>query len=233
MLTAHLSIISIDLFMGEWKMQSIATWVFDLDGTLVEAMPLQHVIKKVADMSGRPFETLFEEYRTNYTGVAAMKKYHQSLVAAEDHSTIDALYAEWEASQTAPQLLDGARELLESLKSSGRRLVLWSKGSPQQQENKLRAVGLYELFDERLVTTAKGRPETVEQRLLPAVQGRWAMVGDSYEQDVLPALPFAHVVYWIYGGWANSLAAPKSWEPHERLQRIADIGELHLMRRSS
>lgn len=214
-------------------MQSIETWVFDLDGTLIEAMPLQFVIKKVAEMSGHSFQTLFKQYRTNFEGVEAMKKFHKSLVAEEDHPAVDTLYEDWEKSHAAPVLEDGARQLLESLRREGRRIVLWSKGHPEQQVRKLRAVGLDALFDERLVTTQKGRQETVEQKLLPAVKGRWAMIGDSYEQDILPALPFAHVVYWIHGGWANELAAPASWESHERLQRIANIGELNELMQSS
>lgn len=211
--------------VGE-AIQSIQTWVFDLDGTLVEAMPLQHVIAEVAKLSGRPFEDLFREYRTQFQGVEAMRAYHKSLVPQERAAEVDKLYAAWEASHADPELLEGAKEALTLLKGQGRRLVLWSKGTPLQQEQKARRVGLYDLFDVRLVSHEKGRHEAVERMLVPAVEGPWAMVGDSYEQDVLPALDHAAVVYWIHGGWANRIAGPRVWKPHPQMKRIGHIREL-------
>lgn len=208
------------------QLQSIQTWVFDLDGTLVEAMPLQHVIAEVAKLSGRAFEELFQEYRTQFQGVEAMREYHRSLVPQDQAEKVDELYAAWEASHAQPELLKGAKELLGLLKERGKRLILWSKGTPVQQEQKAREVGLYDFFDSRLVSHEKGRHEAVERWLLPAVEGPWAMVGDSYEQDILPALDYASVVYWIYGGWANRIAGPKQWEPHPRMKRIGHVQEL-------
>lgn len=207
-------------------MKTVQTWVFDLDGTLVEAMPLQHIIYEVARMSGRSFDDLFRQYRTDFQGLEAMKTYHKSLVAPHHVERVDALYSDWEASHAAPELLEGALETLSLLKERGKRLILWSKGTPAQQEQKARLVGLYDFFDRRLVSHNKGRAEAVEEFLLPEVEGAWAMVGDSYEQDALPALPHAKVVYWIHGGWANRIAGPKSWQPHPKLKRIAHIRDL-------
>ena len=206
--------------------QAIQTWVFDLDGTLVEAMPLQHVIREVANLSGRSFEELFRHYRTEFQGVEAMMAYHKSLVRPDQEAEVEALYQAWEASHAAPELLEGAKEVLGLLKARGKRLILWSKGTPEQQERKARQVGLYDFFDRRLVSPGKGRVDTVERLLLPEVEGAWAMVGDSYEQDALPALPFAEVVFWICGGWANRIAGPKAWEPHPKLRRIGHIRDL-------
>src|SRR5690606_11849202 len=87
-------------------------------------------------------------------------------------------------------------------------------------------VGVYDFFDARLVSHEKGRHEAVERWLVPAVKGPWAMVGDSYEQDVLPALDHAAVVYWIHGGWANRIAGPKTWAAHPKMRRIGHIREL-------
>ena len=68
-------------------------------------------------------------------------------------------------------------------------------------------MGVYDFFDARLVSHEKGRHEACGALLVPVVKGPWAMVGDSYEQDVLPALDHAAVVvYWIHGGWANRIA---------------------------
>jgi|GEM_PF-1540575 haloacid dehalogenase superfamily, subfamily IA, variant 1 with third motif having Dx(3-4)D or Dx(3-4)E len=208
------------------ELESIETWVFDLDGTLVEAMPLQHVIAEVARLSGRPFEELFREYRTQFQGLDAMRAYHRSLVPQDQAEEVDALYAAWQASHAKPELLEGARELLSLLKRQGKRLILWSKGTPAQQEEKTRRVGVYDFFDARLVSHEKGRHEAVERWLVPAVKGPWAMVGDSYEQDVLPALDHAAVVYWIHGGWANRIAGPKTRAAHPKMRRIGHIREL-------
>ena len=86
-------------------------------------------------------------------------------------------------------------------------------------------MGLYDFFDRRLVSPARGGWNRGAAPL-PEVEGAWAMVGDSYEQDALPALPLQKWSIWICGGWANRIAGPKAWEPHPKLRRIGHIREL-------
>lgn len=210
-------------------MQSIRTWVFDLDGTLVDAMPYQEVIAAVAEMAGLQFKDLFAEYRQNFQGAAAMQRYHESLVPEADRPRVAALYEEAHASSANPELLDGSIAALEAVRSRGCRVLLWSKGDRDFQLAKLKRKGLADYFDDVIVSTAKGRPEAVVEMLLPAVDGPWAMVGDSYEQDIVPALPYATRAYWIQGGRANALARPETWAEHPKLVPIAHISELAAM----
>lgn len=205
-------------------MNTIQTWVFDLDGTLVEAMPYQELINEVAKMAGRTFTELFTEYRTNFQGAAAMKAYHLSLVPEAERSKVEELYEICHASSANPDLLEGSVEVLQLLRNRGCRILLWSKGDRAFQVAKLVKLGLAPYFDDVLVTTAKGRTEAVIEHLLPAVgDSTWAMVGDSFEQDILPSLHFADRLFWIQGGRANALARPESWEPHPNLVPVAHI----------
>lgn len=193
-------------------------------------MPYQELINEVAKMAGLTFQELFTEYRTNFQGAAAMKAYHLSLVPEADRPKVEELYEICHASSANPELLDGSVEVLEMVKARGCRVMLWSKGEKAFQLAKLEKRGLAPYFDDILVTTAKGRREAVVETLLPATGGApWVMVGDSYEQDIVPALDFASRLFWIQGGRANALARPERWDPHPNMVPIGHISDLLAM----
>lgn len=125
--------------------------------------------------------------------------------------------------------LPGAREAVEAL--AGRyRLVLVTKGDLFDQERKLAASGLGDLFD--AVEIVSDKTEAVYRRVFERHgQGpeRAAMVGNSMRSDVLPAL--------AAGAWGIHVPHPLTWEyeraeaPPEspRLRSIASLADLEAL----
>jgi putative hydrolase of the HAD superfamily len=124
------------------------------------------------------------------------------------------------------ETLPGVDEALAAL-SERYRLVLITKGDLLDQERKLAASGLGDLFAAVEIVSEKDR--TTYERVF-ARQGTGAgeavMAGNSMRSDVLPALEagaFAvHIPYAVT--WAHELAdAPEAHPRHGALDRIADL----------
>jgi len=85
------------------------------------------------------------------------------------------------------QLADGARELLQSLKSQGHRLGLLTDGRSTTQRNKIRALGLDKWIDEIVISEEFGSCKSdernyrhFEEKLAGAA---YAYVGDNLDKD--------------------------------------------------
>ena len=124
------------------------------------------------------------------------------------------------------ETLPHAREALERL-SGAYRIVLITKGDLFDQERKLAASGLGDLFDGVEIVSDKTRA-TYERIFTEHGEGphRAMMVGNSLRSDVVPALEA--------GSWGVYVPHDVTWE-HEaadepagadRFRRIADLGEL-------
>ncbi len=124
------------------------------------------------------------------------------------------------------ETLPGVRETLEGL-SDGYRLVLITKGDLFDQERKLAASGLGDLFDAVEIVSEK-RPETYERIFARHGDGaaRAMMVGNSLKSDVLPAIAAGaigvHVPHDLT--WALEHAEAPDGEP--RFHAIAQISQL-------
>ena len=124
------------------------------------------------------------------------------------------------------ETLPGAREAVEAL--VGRyRLVLVTKGDLFDQERKLAASGLGELFDGVEIVSDKNRA-TYERVFTRHGDGpdRAMMIGNSLKSDVVPAIEA--------GGWGVYVPHELTWvvehadepEGHPRFRRIEHLGEL-------
>ena len=124
------------------------------------------------------------------------------------------------------ETLPGAREAVEAL--VGRyRLVLVTKGDLFDQERKLAASGLGELFDGVEIVSDKNRA-TYERVFTRHGDGpeRAMMIGNSLKSDVVPAIEA--------GGWGVYVPHELTWvvehadepEGHPRFRRIQHLGEL-------
>ena len=124
------------------------------------------------------------------------------------------------------ETLPHAREALEAL-AGDYRLMLITKGDLFDQERKLAASGLGELFDAIEIVSDKTR--ATYERLFARHgdgPGRAVMVGNSLKSDILPAL--------AAGAWAVHVPHELSWalehadEPvgQGRYRQIADLGAL-------
>jgi len=124
------------------------------------------------------------------------------------------------------ETLPGVDEALAAL-SERYRLVLITKGDLMDQERKLAASGLGDLFAAVEIVSEKGR-DTYERIFARhgTGAGQAVMAGNSMKSDVLPALEagaFAvHIPYVIT--WAHELAdAPQD---HSRFGALQSIGDL-------
>lgn len=134
--------------------------------------------------------------------------------------------------------LPGVVETLETLRSrlcddspsplhpTPLKLVCFTKGELQDQENKLKRSGLLKYFDDVEITSDKGQPEFLalceHQQIHPS---ELLMVGNSLKSDIAPALAI--------GAWAVHIPFHVTWQlehfedfDHERLQKIEQFSEL-------
>lgn len=124
------------------------------------------------------------------------------------------------------ETLPGVAETLNRL-SEQYRLVLITKGDLMDQERKLAASGLGDLFSAVEIVSEK-TAETYDRAFRRHGTGaeQAAMVGNSMKSDVLPALQAgawaAHIPYAVT--WAHELAeAPKSEPRFAALEAIAQV----------
>ena len=122
-----------------------------------------------------------------------------------------------------PEVEETLRVLHEN---GGRRMVVFTKGELQDQENKLRRSGLEKYFDDVTITSDKTQHEF---RQLCDHNGihpsELLMVGNSLKSDIAPALAI--------GAWAVYIPFHVTWElehtesfEHPRMVQIEHFGEL-------
>ena len=123
--------------------------------------------------------------------------------------------------------LPGVEKTLQTLRERGDwRLVCFTKGELQDQENKLKRSGLLHFFDDVEITSDKGQKEFLalcEHRKIHPSQ--LLMVGNSLKSDIAPALAI--------GAWAVHIPFYVTWQlehfedmDHDRLTKIEHIEQL-------
>ena len=123
--------------------------------------------------------------------------------------------------------LPGVERTLNTLRERGDwRMVCFTKGELQDQENKLKRSGLLHFFDDVEITSDKGQKEFLalceHQHIHPS---QLLMVGNSLKSDVAPALAI--------GAWAVHIPFYVTWQlehfedmDHDRLTKIEHIEQL-------
>ncbi len=124
------------------------------------------------------------------------------------------------------ETLPYARDAIERL-SGSYRIILVTKGDLFDQERKLAASGLGDLFDAVEIVSDK-TADTYRRVFARHADGpeRAVMVGNSLKSDIVPAIEA--------GGWGIHVPHPLTWsfehvEPpasHPRFREIADLGAL-------
>jgi len=124
-----------------------------------------------------------------------------------------------------PGVEDTLRQLWEE-KTADYKMVVFTKGELQDQENKLKRSGLLRYFDDVEITSDKGQKEFLalceHQQIHPS---ELLMVGNSLKSDIAPALAI--------GAWAIHIPFHVTWQlehfeefDHERLKKIEQFAEL-------
>lgn len=122
--------------------------------------------------------------------------------------------------------LPGVENTLQRLREKDYRMVCFTKGELQDQENKLRRSGLLKFFDDVEITSDKGQKEFLalchHQQCHPS---ELLMVGNSLKSDVAPALAI--------GAWAVHIPFHVTWQlehaedfEHPRMKKIAQFSNL-------
>jgi putative hydrolase of the HAD superfamily len=124
------------------------------------------------------------------------------------------------------QLIEGAREVLETLRARDHELWLLTKGDLFDQESKLARSGL-SLFFHRIEIVSE-KDEATYLRLLErhgVSPDEFAMIGNSLRSDVLPVIAIGgqafHVPYAIT--WAHETVAPLPDAGFETLENLRAI----------
>ena len=123
-----------------------------------------------------------------------------------------------------PEVEETLQELRESL--DGERMVVFTKGELQDQENKLKRSGLLKYFDDVEITSDKSQREFLalceHQAIHPS---ELLMIGNSLKSDIAPAL--------AVGAWAIHIPFHVTWQlehfddiDHERLVKIEHFSEI-------
>ena len=123
--------------------------------------------------------------------------------------------------------LPGVRETLVRLKGNARvRLVLFTKGDPLDQRNKLERSGLAPLFEHIEIDADKTEQEYLALcRKLDVRPEDFAMVGNSFKSDILPVLHTGGTGFYLpfKTMWAHERAEECE---HPRLVRLGAFSDL-------
>ena len=181
------------------------TFVFDFDGTLVDSVPYEEVLKDVAFIAGFSYDQLYARYKDQWNGLDEAEAFHLTLVDKQSARKIRAAYRLFKASKERLEPLPKTVKILVRLREAERRLICWTRGDERLQRLAVRRSGLEQFFDRVIVPPVKTR-ETVHDMLLHVTNGaKFVLIGDMYDQDIVPVEGLADRRVWIYGSKANSL----------------------------
>lgn len=122
--------------------------------------------------------------------------------------------------------LPEVEDTLEELKQRGYRMVLFTKGELQDQENKLKRSGLAPFFEYVEITSDKKEKEFRSLcKKLSILPDEMIMIGNSLKSDIAPALAI--------GAKAIYIPFHVTWElehhedfTHERMSKVAHFSEI-------
>ncbi|AKU68853.1 HAD family hydrolase [Prevotella fusca] len=123
---------------------------------------------------------------------------------------------------------DGVKVTLAKLRDTGRyRMIVFTKGELLDQENKFKRSGLCPYFDDIVIESDK-TPDAYQRlcRQFGVKAGQLLTVGDSFSEDVAPALKMGgwgvHIPYYYIGSEDDMYQN----NAHPHLLRIAKFAEL-------
>lgn len=196
----------------------------------------QHLYRLIAPYCADPKHELFVTETANMASMGyGCKAFTISIIETAlrvggSHLTADQLQELLVHSKSLLELpatpLPGVAETLERLQDGPYRLVVFTKGELQDQENKLKRSGLLHYFDDVEITSDKTQHEFLQlcrhQDIHPS---QLLMVGNSFRSDIAPALAI--------GAWAVHIPFYVTWQlehteefDHEHCIKLNRFAEL-------
>ena len=225
---------------------SLRVIAFDADDTLWDCQSHfeeveNHLYKLIAPYCDDPAQELFNTESGNMADLGyGCKAFTISIIETAlrvggDHLSAEQLADLLSHSKSLLHLpatpLPGVEVTLRKLRDlfvdgSDTKMVVFTKGELQDQENKLRRSGLLQYFDDVEITSDKTQREFLalceHQSIHPS---ELLMVGNSLKSDIAPALAI--------GAWAVHIPFHVTWQlehaediDHERLTKIAHFNEI-------
>ncbi len=125
-----------------------------------------------------------------------------------------------------PEVEETLKELRERCDTVNYKLVVFTKGELQDQENKLKRSGLLEYFDDVEITSDKGQAEFLalcEHRQIHPSE--LLMVGNSLKSDIAPALAIGASAIYIPFHVTWQLEHVEDFD-HEQMVKIEHFSEI-------
>ena len=216
---------------------------FDADDTLWDCQSHfeeveQHLYSLIAPYCEDPKQELFQTESGNMADLGyGCKAFTISIletamrVAGNDLSTtqLKELLAHCKQLLHLPATpLPGVEETLKVLRSriEGSRMVVFTKGELQDQENKLKRSGLLKYFDDVEITSDKGQREFLtlceHQQIHPS---ELLMIGNSLKSDIAPALAIGASAIYIPFHVTWQLEHFEEFD-HERMTKISHFSDI-------
>jgi len=227
------------------NIEKIKVIAFDADDTLWDCQGYfeeveEHLYQLIAPYCENPKQELFKTESGNMADLGyGCKAFTISIletamrIAGNDLSItqLDDLLKDCKRLLHLPATpLPGVEETLKKLRGKmedeGRKLVCFTKGELQDQENKLKRSGLLKYFDDVEITSDKTQREFLalceHQGIHPS---ELLMIGNSLKSDCAPALAI--------GAWAIHIPFHVTWQlehfediDHERLIKVDKISDI-------
>jgi len=227
------------------NIEKIKVIAFDADDTLWDCQGYfeeveEHLYRLIAPYCENPKQELFKTESGNMADLGyGCKAFTISIletamrIAGNDLSItqLDDLLKDCKRLLHLPATpLPGVEETLKKLRGKmedeGRKLVCFTKGELQDQENKLKRSGLLKYFDDVEITSDKTQREFLalceHQGIHPS---ELLMIGNSLKSDCAPALAI--------GAWAIHIPFHVTWQlehfediDHERLIKVDKISDI-------
>lgn len=196
----------------------------------------QHLYRLIAPYCEDPKHELFKTESANMTDMGyGCKAFTISILETAmrvggSHLSIDELSDLLNDCKSLLRLpatpLKGVAETLEKLQDSPYKLVCFTKGELQDQENKLKRSGLLKYFDDVEITSDKTQREFLalceHQHIHPS---ELLMIGNSLKSDIAPALAI--------GAWGIHIPFHVTWQlehfddiDHERLIKVEHFSDI-------
>lgn len=240
------------MMMNDIKMRQYSDLFIDFDDTLYDThgnavIALQELFDQMELNKYFPDPTLFydEYWRTNIDlwtryskgeitrDYLIVERFRRPLSFGKGLEPTEAFCLETsdrflDLCSSKPGLVDGARELMEHLKSKGYRMHMCSNGFHEVQYKKLRACGLDVFFDHIILSEDAGHNKPSTQffdyafKVTGAPRESTLMIGDNYDTDISGARQAGLDVAWFNRYPEYPASGPCNYEISD-LRQLMDI----------